>query len=282
MLPDKEKNRINNTYGPWAVVTGATSGIGLALADCLADAGLHLVLVARNQQQLQLTSVNFQKKYGIKTIIQPADLSTPEGCQLVIHACRDLETGLFIGSAGYGTSGLFIHNDIENERDMLRVNCEGVLVLTHHFARYFAERQRGGIILLSSLVAFQGVPYSANYAATKAYVQSLAEALAVELKPYHVDVLAAAPGPVASGFGSRANMKMDFSLTPEQVAPPTLRALGRKSTVLPGFLSILLVNALRTVPRWAKVQIMKMIMGGMTKHQRVASRSRQQGNYRIS
>jgi len=268
MLSDKEKNRISSKYGPWAVVTGATSGIGLALAECLADAGLNLVLVARNQQQLELTGENFQKKCAIQTIIQPADLSTPEGCQLVINACRDLDTGLFIGSAGYGTSGLFIQNDLENERDMLRVNCEGVLVLTHHFARYFAERQRGGIILLSSLVAFQGVPFSANYAATKAYVQSLAEALAVELKPYHVDVLAAAPGPVASGFGKRADLKMDFSLMPEQVAVPTLRALGRQSTVLPGFLSIFLVNALRTVPRWAKVRIMKIIMGGMTQHQR--------------
>jgi short-subunit dehydrogenase len=121
---------------------------------------------------------------------------------------------------------------------------------------------------MSSMVAFQGVPYSANYAATKAYVQSLAEALAEELKPYGVDVLAAAPGPVASGFGQRANIKMNMSLTPQQVGIPILKALGRKTTVLLGFLTKFLVYSLRTVPRWGKVKIMKLVMGGMTEHQR--------------
>jgi short-subunit dehydrogenase len=117
-------------------------------------------------------------------------------------------------------------------------------------------------------VAFQGVPYSANYAATKAYIQSLAEALHVELKPYGVDVLAAAPGPVNSEFASRANMKMGNVLKPEDVGIPILKALGRKSTVLPGTLSKVLVYSLRTLPRWAKVRAMKVVMGGMTKHQR--------------
>jgi hypothetical protein len=118
------------------------------------------------------------------------------------------------------------------------------------------------------MVAFQGVPYSANYAATKAYVQSLGEALAEELRPHGVDVLAAAPGPVASGFGQRANMKMNMSLTPQQVGIPILKALGRNTTVLPGFLTKFLVYSLRTVPRWGKVKIMKIVMGGMTEHQR--------------
>jgi short-subunit dehydrogenase len=140
--------------------------------------------------------------------------------------------------------------------------------LTHHFSRKFKEQKRGGIILLSSLVAFQGVPYSANYAATKAYVQSLAEGLYHELKPFDVDVLAAAPGPVASGFAEVANMQMSMSLKPSDVGIPILRALGRTSTVLPGFLSKLLVYSLRTAPRSLKVRIMQLIMGGMTEHQR--------------
>ena len=122
---------------------------------------------------------------------------------------------------------------------------------------------------MSSMVAFQGVPYSANYAATKAYVQSLAEALAVELKPYNVDVLAAAPGPVSSGFEQRANMKMSMSLKPSQIGVPILKALGRKTTVLPGLLTKVLVYSLRTLPRWGKVKIMQKVMGSMTKHQRV-------------
>ncbi len=121
---------------------------------------------------------------------------------------------------------------------------------------------------MSSMVAFQGVPYSANYVATKAYVQSLAEALAIELKPLGVDVLAAAPGPVESGFEQRANMKMSVSLKPSQIGVPILKALGRKTTVLPGLLTKILVYSLRTVPRWGKIKIMEKVMGGMTEHQR--------------
>ena len=119
---------------------------------------------------------------------------------------------------------------------------------------------------MSSLVAFQGVPYAANYAATKAYVQSLAETLAVELKPFGVDALA--PGPVESGFGQRANMKMGKALLPSQVGVPILQALGKQTTVLPGMLSKILVNALRTVPRFMKIKIMQKVMGGFTEHQR--------------
>ena len=150
---------------------------------------------------------------------------------------------------------------------MLQVNCQALLSLTHHFSRYFARQRRGGIILMSSLVAFQGVPFAAHYAATKAYVQSLAEALAIELKPYRVDVLAPAPGPVNSGFASRADMVMNMSLKSEQLGVPILRALGRRSTVLPGFLSKFLIYSLKTVPRALKVKIMQQVMKSMTRHQ---------------
>jgi len=119
------------------------------------------------------------------------------------------------------------------------------------------------------MVGFQGVPYSANYAATKAYVQSLAEGLYHELKPFGVDVLATAPGPVKSEFEDRANMRMDMYLTPKHVGVPILKALGNKMTVLPGTLTKLLVYSLRIVPRWGKIRILKIVMGGMTKHQKI-------------
>ena len=186
----------------------------------------------------------------------------------LIHETQGLNIGLLIASAGYGTSGHFIDGSLQTEVNMLRINCEALLSLTHYYSQQFVQQKRGGIILMSSMVAFQGTPYSANYAATKAYVQTLAEALAVELKPHGVDVLAAAPGPVKTGFSQRANLKMSMSMTPEQVGVPILRALGRKTTVLPGALTKLLVYSLRTVPRWAKVKIMAKVMGGMTEHQR--------------
>lgn len=267
-LSENERKRLLANYGPWALVTGASSGIGLELAERLAESGLNLVIHSRNENVLTDLAKRLQSKYAIKVEIVATDVATPEGVQKIIQAVGTLPMGLLIVSAGFGTSGEFIHTSVHSEINMLRVNCEALLTLTHHFAQRFSAQKRGGIILLSSMVAFQGVPYSANYAATKAYVQSLAEALAEELKPHGVDVLAAAPGPVASGFGQRANMKMSMSLTPQQVGIPILKALGRKTIVLPGLLTKFLVYSLRTVPRWGKVKIMKLVMGGMTEHQR--------------
>lgn len=263
-----EKDRLRQKYGPWAIVTGATSGIGLELAQRLAEAGLNLVINARRPDELTKVAQLLTATNGVTVRVVAADLADPAGIQQLIDQTADLAVGLLVASAGYGTSGLFIQSTLAEELNMVRVNCEAVLALTHHYGNRFAEQKRGGIILLSSLVAFQGVPFSANYAATKAYVQSLAEALAVELKPAGVEVLAAAPGPVRSGFGERANMVMNMALTPAQVGIPVLRALGRQTTVLPGLLTKFLVYSLRTVPRWGKVKIMQQVMGGMTAHQR--------------
>lgn len=268
MLDKAEQQRLLNQYGKWAVVTGASSGIGLALAVQLAAAGFNLVICARSTETLEQLRNRLMSEFKIAVLVVSADLATESGVEDLIQASYNLPVGLFIASAGYGTSGEFIKNDIKTELNMLHVNAEALLQLTHHFALRFAAQKSGGIILLSSLVGFQGVPYAAHYAATKAYVQSLAEGLAVELKPYHVDVLAAAPGPVRTGFEARANMKMNMALNPDEISIPVLKALGRKTTVLPGFLTKLLAYSLSTVPRWAKVQIMKQVMGDMTAHQR--------------
>ncbi|RYU93378.1 SDR family NAD(P)-dependent oxidoreductase [Emticicia agri] len=263
----KEKNRMKEKYGSWAVVTGASSGIGYELALRLAEAGINLLINARNELKLEEIRQDFQRRFAVQVLSVPGDVSSEDTINTIIESSKNLEVGLLIVSAGFGTSGEFINNSIEAEKSMLRVNCEALLILTHHFSKVFVQHKRGGIILMSSMVAFQGVPHAANYAATKAYVQSLAEALAIELKPLGVDILAAAPGPVKSGFGQRADMKMGFSLTPEQIGAPILKALGRKTTVLPGTLTKFLVYSLMTVPRRVKVLIMNKVMGNMTRHQ---------------
>lgn len=265
-LADNDKKRLRTNYGEWAVVTGASSGIGLELAQQVAASGIHVVLVARSADKLNEVATELSKKHSVATRIIAADIADPGALQWVMNVTDDLHVGLFIASAGYGTSGLFIDNPIGDEKDMLEVNCGALLALTHHFARRFAKQHRGGIILLSSIVAFQGVPYASNYAATKAYVQTLAEGLAVELKPFGVHVLAAAPGPVKSGFENRAGMKMGNALTPKDIGVPILKALGRRRTVFPGRLTKILMTGLRTVPRWGKVKIMTKVMQKMTKH----------------
>jgi len=268
-LSTKEKLRLKTSYGPWALVTGSSSGIGLELATRLAESGLNIMLHGRRTSELQRISENLQKRFNVQTDIVSADLAADEGVQQLLKEAAKKPIGLVIASAGFGTSGLFHQSTIADEVNMLRVNCESLLLLTHHFSHQFVQKKRGGIILLSSMVGFQGVPFAVHYAATKAYVQSLGEALAVELKPYGVDVLTAAPGPVSSGFESRADMKMNMSMTPDQISIPILKALGRHSTILPGLLTKFLVGSLRTLPRWGKIKIMQKVMGGMTAHQRL-------------
>jgi hypothetical protein len=259
------------TYGPWAVVTGASSGIGRATAADLASRGLNLVLVARRQSVLDDLATDLTAARGIEARVVAADLVHTVGLDAVEAATAALDVGLLVAAAGFGTSGPFLDADLDDELEMLAVNGRATLRAAHHFGRRFAARGRGGIVLFGSLVGFQGTPYAAHYAATKAYVQTLAEALHVELAPRGVAVLSSAPGPVHTGFADRADMRMGTALRPETVAAETLRTLGRRQTVRPGLLTKVLAGSLAPLPRWAKVRIMARVMGGMTEHQRAAA-----------
>lgn len=265
---NRRHERLRNRYGPWAVVTGASSGIGREMAIELAEAGLDLILVARSQATLEQMAADLAAQYGIETRVIAFDLSREAGVEAVESATRDLEVGLLVAAAGFGTSGAFLEASLKRELEMLYVNCRAVLEMSLRFGKRFAERGRGGILLMSSLVGFQGTPNAAHYAATKAYVQTLAEALHVELAPRGVDVLASAPGPTDSGFAARAGMRMGRTLKSADVARLTLDALGYRSTVLPGSLSKLLAYSLVPLPRGARVRMMGRVMGGMTRHRR--------------
>lgn len=258
--------RLRTRYGPWAVVTGASSGIGRETALALAEAGLNLVLVARGREVLEEMAVDLASRHGIEARALPADLAPGTGAEEVEAATRDLDVGLLVAAAGFGTSGPFLDSSPEREMEMLDVNCRAPLRMSLHFGRRFAARGRGGIILMGSIVGFQGTPLAANYAATKAYVQTLAEALHAELAPLGVDVLASAPGPTNSGFAGRAGMRMGAALASADVARKTLDALGRRSTALPGALSKVLAYSLAPLPRWARVRVMGRVMGGMIDH----------------
>lgn len=262
----RRHQRLCTRYGPWAVVTGASSGIGREIALRLAESGLNLVLVARSKAALEQLAADLTARHAIEARVVDLDLARETGVETLGAATRDLDVGLLVAAAGFGTSGPFLESRLDQELEMLNVNCRSLVALSWHFGRRFAGRGRGGMVLMSSIVGFQGMPNAAHYAATKAYVQALAEALYVELSPLGVDVLASAPGPTNSGFAARAGMRMGMALNPSDVAQSTLDALGRKSTVLPGFLSKLLTYALVPLPRWGRVRIMGRVMRGMTKH----------------
>lgn len=249
-------------YGPWAVVTGATSGIGREAALHLGRAGLSVALVARRAERLDELAAELEGM-GVSARVIQQDLAAPGGPASVLASTEDLDVGLLVASAGFGSAGPFLDQDPSEEAEMIDVNARALMLLTHGFGRRFVQRGRGGLALMSSIVAFQGVPNAANYAATKAYVQSLAEGLRLELGPLGVDVVASAPGPVHSGFAARAAMTMDQAVDPALVARGTLEALGRRGTVRPGALSKLLGGALSTLPRAARVRVMANAMRGM-------------------
>ena len=247
----------------WAVITGASSGIGLAIARELAARGKHLVLAARRGDLLTDLRQALTTAHGIEVRTVAADLGTPAGCEQLQQAAADLDVDLLVCSAGFGTAGDFLASDLAGQLAMVDLNCRGLMQLSWHFGRAFVQRGSGGIVLFSSVVAFQGGPTATNYAATKAYVQSFAEGLHHELAPHGVAVLASAPGPVHTGFAHRAHMRMGKALDATTVARVTLAALGKRCTVRPGWLSKLLGWSLGTLPRWARVRLMHRILGGM-------------------
>ncbi len=264
---------LGSKYGQWAVVTGASDGIGKAFAELLAQAGFNLVVAARRQDVLAAVAENLSSGHGVEVRPVTCDLGRPEGVALLQNATKELNAGLLVAAAGFGTSGPFLNSDLNAELEMIDVNCRAVTALAHAFGNRFLRRGGGAVVLLSSLVAFQGVPRAANYAATKAYVQTFAEGLRQELSDSGVDVLAVAPGPVRSGFGQRANMRMSIAQTPGEVARGALRALGTKGTVRPGILAQFLELSLKPLPRWGRIRIMGLVMAGMTKHQQPVART---------
>lgn len=256
-------------YGDWAVVTGASSGIGREFALQLAQAGMNVVLVARDKNQLSQIAQEIQQASQVETRCYDLDLTRPESVGLLDTYTLDLDVGLLVASAGFGTAGAFIDSDLDQQLAMVDLNCRSLMELTYRFCQRFRSRPRSGIILLSSIVAFQGMPFSANYSATKAYVQSFAESLSHELASESIDILAVAPGPTDTAFAKRAGMKMNATASAQTVASASLRAIGKRTTILPGFLAKLLGGPIAWLPRTARVWIMGQIGKGMIDHGKV-------------
>ncbi len=254
-------------YGPAALVTGASDGIGEAFARELAEAGFDLVLCARRADRLERLANALSNEHGVSVESLALDLSEPSSADMIAAAVQRKDVGLFVGAAGFGTSGSVLDIDEADELAMIDLNCRALAQQSLRLAKHMVQRGRGGVVLMSSLLAFQGVAHAANYAATKAFVQGLAEGLRIELKPKGVDVIACAPGPVRSGFAARADMQMGGAVPAKAIPRPTLRALGKRTTARPGFLTKLLSYSLATLPRGARSSILTDAMDKMTRHQ---------------
>lgn len=247
-------------FGPAALITGASDGIGRAFAEALAAQGFDLVLVARRETVLQALARDLAASHGVSVEVLATDLSTPGATADILARTADRQIGLLVAAAGFGSIGPFLDRDADTQANMVDVNCRSVVELTHGFASRMAARGKGGIVLFGSVVGFCGVPFSATYAATKGFVQGLAEGLEVELRPRGISVLAVAPGPVNTGFAARAGQKPGKGDRPQTVVRGALAALRRGGTVRPGFLSKLLGWSLATLPRRWRVRVLGLIM----------------------
>lgn len=264
-------DKLLQTYGPTALVTGASEGIGEAFSRRLARAGFDLVIVARRQARLDALAESLSAEHAVEVRPMALDLADITSTAVLAEHADRHEVGLFVACAGFGTSGPLMAADRDAELSMIDLNCRAVVDQSQALGRLMARRGRGGIILMSSLLAFQGVPRAANYAATKAFVQVFAEGLRAELAPSGVDVVACAPGPVRSGFAARANMQMNAAIPAHRIPGPTLRALGRAQTARPGLLTKLLSYSLAPLPRMTRSRILAAVMNEMTRHQNADS-----------
>ena len=256
-------------YGPWALVAGASQGIGRAFAHCLAKRGLQLVLVARAEDPLVALSGELENRYQVQTLHLSVDLSTTDALDRNAAATEAVEIGLVVYNAAFADTGPFVDRGQESLSRLVATNCTGPLYSCRHFGGKMAERGRGGIILMSSMSGFQGTPYVAAYAASKAFNLVLAEGLWYELKSANVDVLACCPGPTGTpGFNNSLEGKrppvFPPVLSPARVAEQSLRYLGKRSVLVPSFANRLASFFMqKLLPRQAGVRIMGKSTGRM-------------------
>lgn len=198
-------------FGPWALVTGASSGIGKEFARQLAANGINIVLVARRATMLEDIGRDLAGRYGVDYRTVGVDLSEPGFLDRVIEVTADLDVGLLVSNAGTGLPGKLLTQDLESLHRNVALNTTAHLDLTHHFGRRLARRGRGGVVLVSALGAPHGLPNMANAAATKAYVSSLGEGLHIEFAQHNLNVSVLYPGPTDTPILAELGFQPDTS-----------------------------------------------------------------------
>jgi short-subunit dehydrogenase len=248
--------------GKWALVTGASAGIGMELATQLAAGGTHLVLTARRGDRLEALSSKLRSAHNIPVEIFAADLAHPEAPEKIYSftSQKGLDIDLLINNAGFGQYGELEQVQTQRLLDMVQVNCAAVVHLTRLYLPGMIARHRGDILILASTASFQAVPYISTYAATKAFDLLFAEGLAEEMKPHGIRVCALCPGSTESEFhvvaGQEEFTRKYHQETAEKVAQTGLRALAAgKSYVISGLGNYLGAQSQRLVPRRAVTRI---------------------------
>jgi len=257
--------------GKWALVTGASAGIGVALARELARSGAKLILTARRKDRLEALATELRAQ-GVEVRLVLADLTDPAAPQIIYDATvgAGLQVEILVNNAGLGHYGAFASLDLAQELSQIRVNCEAMVHLTRLFVPAMVERRRGWVMVVASVASFQPLPYLATYAATKGFDRLFALGLAEELASSGVKVSALCPGPTESEFfvvskvnddpGARA-MGARHRQSAEEVARIGLEGLARgKRTVIPTFSGTMSAFAVRFLPVGLVTRIFAKVM----------------------
>jgi short-subunit dehydrogenase len=263
--PGLEERAGSRSIAPAVVITGATEGIGRALAEEFARAGQTLLLVARDRATLGRTAADLRDTHGVEVRVTAQDLSTQEGCAGVEEALRryHLYADGLVNNAGVMSSGFFQDEDPDTVARLINLDIRTVVDLTRRFLPGMVARGRGGVLNIASMMGFMPVPYQAAYAAAKAFVLSFTKALAYETMGTGVTVSAVAPGVVATRLHSKAGSQNSYytrffpMMTPEQVARTAYRGFRRgRGLIVPGVFNQLAVSAMRFVPDFLLVPAM--------------------------
>lgn len=244
-----------------ALITGASSGLGLEFAKIHAQQGGHLILVARSRDKMEALKSELEGQYGIKVYVIPADLGDPDAPDKVYAQVRSLglEVDMLINNAGFSVYGLFKDTDWQREEEMLQVNMMALTRLTKLFVPDMVARKKGYIMQVASNAAYQPGPTMALYYASKAFVYSFSSALYNELKPHGIHVTCLTPGPTKTGFQDKAEMHESrlLKILPVAKAPTVARygyraLLKGKRMAIPGFSVLMLQMGSKYFP-WSLV-----------------------------
>jgi len=245
----RPRETMRQRYGEWALVTGASAGIGEEFARALAQEGMSCVLTARREDRLRGLAAELERLCGVATRVVSIDLADPSGADRLCDAVADLEISLVVANAGFGFAGRFEKQDTARLRDMIQVNCVAPVVLAKRLVPPMRARRRGALIVSGSIAGRQAMPRHAIYAGTKAFDQLFGEALWAELRGTGVDVLVVEPGPTATEFRQVAGETHFAGEPASDVVALALDAVGHQPSVIHGWFNWARAKAVAIVPR---------------------------------
>jgi short-subunit dehydrogenase len=256
----------SSRYGPWALIAGASEGLGAAFAECLAAQGINLILVARRAEPLETLAVRLRETHAVDVMTQSLDLANEEAL-VSFMGTLDADLGLIICNAAYSAVGGFLETPAEQLKQIIAVNVTAPLLITRLLAPRLLTRGRGGVILMSSLAGNQGSANIATYAASKSFNTVLAEGLWQELKRAGIDVVAPCAGAIRTpGYQQAASgPEPPGTMDADEVAAQALAALGHRPVVVPGrFNQFALFLMRRLMPRKTAIRLMSSSTKGLS------------------